>query len=197
MINGEPGFEMLCEIDRWRFIALIMLELQIKKPIPFDVDYLKRKGFDNKRRAISLTIQMLQEFIEVVTEDNSPCNLYNKEEEEYKEDEEEDSENIFYVTQSLKTILPQNINSEILKNCLRDFSKQRTKMKAPLTDRALELLIIKLNDLSNGDINMAIAILDESIMNSWKGVFPLKGKSKSSFESNIEQTIKKYGHKDE
>ena len=65
IINGDPEFEMLCEIDQWRFIKLIMLELQTKKPIPVDEIYLSRKGFDFKKRSMLLTLQMLHSFIEI------------------------------------------------------------------------------------------------------------------------------------
>lgn len=72
MVNADPEFEMLCEIDKWRFIAFIMLELQYQKPIPLDEDYLKRKGFDIKKRSMSLTVEMLHKNIEVVTEGGAP-----------------------------------------------------------------------------------------------------------------------------
>jgi hypothetical protein len=65
-INGDPEFEMLCEIDQWRFFKFVMLELQAKKPIPIDKEWLTKKGFDLKKRPISLTLQMLQGFIEPV-----------------------------------------------------------------------------------------------------------------------------------
>lgn len=68
MLNGDPEFEMLCEIDQWRFLKFIMLEIQAQKPVPIDLDYLKRKGFDDKKRPISLTIKMLHNFIECVTQ---------------------------------------------------------------------------------------------------------------------------------
>ena len=65
MINADPDFEMLCEIDKWRFICFIMLEIQTKKPIPLDDGYLRLKGFDLKKRSMSLTLKMLHNFIEV------------------------------------------------------------------------------------------------------------------------------------
>ena len=74
MINSDPEFEMLHEIDKWRFIAFIMLELQIKKPVPLDETWLGRRGFDFKVRPISLTIQMLHNSVEVVTENHETCN---------------------------------------------------------------------------------------------------------------------------
>lgn len=73
MVNADPEFEMLCEIDKWRFVAFVMLELQYQKPLPLDEAYWKRKGFDLKKRSMSLTIKMLHNSIEVVTEDEIPC----------------------------------------------------------------------------------------------------------------------------
>jgi len=67
MLNADPEFEMLCETDKWRFLAFIMLELQIKKPVPLDESYLVRKGFNFKKRSMSLTLQMLHTLIEIRT----------------------------------------------------------------------------------------------------------------------------------
>lgn len=57
---------------------------------------------------------------------------------------------------------------------LRDFVDMRQTIKAPLTARALELLIGKVNKLSGGDVAKSIAILNQSIENGWKGVYELK-----------------------
>lgn len=54
-----------------------------------------------------------------------------------------------------------------------DYLDMRKKIKSKATDRAIELVIKKLKDLSNGDEDIQIKILEQSIMNSWKGVFPL------------------------
>jgi hypothetical protein len=65
MMNADPEYEMLCEIDKWRFVAFVMLELQCQKPVPIEEGYLTRKGFDLKKRPISLTLQMLHTFLDV------------------------------------------------------------------------------------------------------------------------------------
>lgn len=88
MINADPDFEMLDEIDRWRFLAFVMLELQIKKPVPLNDDYLRRKGFDLKKRPMSLTLKMLHNSLDIVTEDGQ--SLCPREEED--KDKEEDKE---------------------------------------------------------------------------------------------------------
>ncbi len=67
MVTGDPEFEMLNETDQMRFIKFIILELQAKKPIPVDEKYLYTKGFNLKKRPISLTLQMLHNFITIDT----------------------------------------------------------------------------------------------------------------------------------
>ena len=54
-----------------------------------------------------------------------------------------------------------------------DFKEFRKKIKKPMTDRAVELLVDKLNKLASDD-ETKIAILNQSIVNGWQGIFPLK-----------------------
>ena len=52
----------------------------------------------------------------------------------------------------------------------------RISIKAKMTIRALELMLNKLDKLATNDNdNDKIEILNNSIMNSWKGIFELKG----------------------
>lgn len=57
---------------------------------------------------------------------------------------------------------------------LKDYIESRKKLRKPMTDRAMELMLKKLNKLSDGDIGKSIAILEQSVMNGWVGIFPLK-----------------------
>ena len=67
MVQGDPDCEMILdEIDWGRLVKFILLELQAQKPIPLDPDYLKKKNFDLKKRPISLTLQMLHNFLDVI-----------------------------------------------------------------------------------------------------------------------------------
>ena len=70
-------------------------------------------------------------------------------------------------------------NDENLDKAFSDYVAMRKKLKKPMTDRAVELAIKKLNDLSNGDNDIAIKIIEQSIMNSWQGLFPLKEETKT------------------
>lgn len=53
-----------------------------------------------------------------------------------------------------------------------EFRKSK-QMKSPLTEHGIDLLVKKLSSLSP-DIKMQIAILNQSIERSWRGIFPLK-----------------------
>ena len=56
----------------------------------------------------------------------------------------------------------------------------RKDIKKPMTEKAVDLAIKKLTDLSTAplsggmDNELAIQILNQSIFNSWQGLFPLK-----------------------
>ena len=71
-------------------------------------------------------------------------------------------------------------NDEILNKAFSDYVAMRKQIKKPLTDRAVELAMKKLAELSNGDNDMAVKIIEQSIMNSWQGLFPLKDNNSSN-----------------
>ena len=56
---------------------------------------------------------------------------------------------------------------------LKAFIEMRKKIKKPITDYALKLLISKLQKLST-DKDLQNRILEQSILNNWQGVFELK-----------------------
>jgi hypothetical protein len=55
----DHSFARLCEIDKWRFMHFIILEIETKSPVPLDNEYLKRQGFDIKTRCLTSTIRQL------------------------------------------------------------------------------------------------------------------------------------------
>lgn len=54
-----------------------------------------------------------------------------------------------------------------------DYLEFRNKIKKPATIKAQELLLKKLGDLRTAG-NDPVKVLEQSIMNSWQGIFPLK-----------------------
>lgn len=63
--------------------------------------------------------------------------------------------------------------SEALNEAITNFIEFRKKIKKPMTDLAVELLLKELNKLSNSEEEQ-IAIINQSILNGWQGVFALK-----------------------
>jgi hypothetical protein len=64
------------------------------------------------------------------------------------------------------------------------FAEMRAKIRKPLTPRAVDLAIAKLRELSSDssgimDNDKAIDILNQSTLNSWQGLFPLKEEAKT------------------
>jgi hypothetical protein len=66
------------------------------------------------------------------------------------------------------------------------FVEMRKRLHAPLTDRGKVLIFARLNTLRSTDDPGAV--LDQSIMNSWKGVFPLSGNGRRT--SAVEREAK-------
>lgn len=66
------------------------------------------------------------------------------------------------------------IEDEELKNLYYEFIKMRKLIKAPMTDRALITLIDKVNSLEPVSIERRKQLLENSIVNNWKSVYPLK-----------------------
>lgn len=61
-----------------------------------------------------------------------------------------------------------------LDEALSDYASMRTKIKKPLTSKALERAMIKLESLSHGDKDLKIQLLNQSTDNCWIGIFPLR-----------------------
>lgn len=66
------------------------------------------------------------------------------------------------------------IEDEELKELYLEYIKMRKMIKAPMTDRALRTLINKVNTLEPYDIERQKQLLENSIINNWKSVYPLK-----------------------
>ena len=79
------------------------------------------------------------------------------------------------------SVINKNFTDEELKQTVYEFIKMRKAIKKPLTTRGLELMINKLYKLTT-NIDEQIEILNNSIMNNWQGIFPLKQKKLTAEE---------------
>lgn len=68
-----------------------------------------------------------------------------------------------------------------LNDTVIDFIEFRKNIKAPMTDRAVQIMVNKLNSMTD-DRTEKIKILEQSMLNSWKGIFPLKGDSNYGYK---------------
>ena len=65
------------------------------------------------------------------------------------------------------------------------FIDYRKSIKKPMSDRAITLLLGKLNKMSNS-VQEQIEILNQSILNGWQGIFPLKNDSGSGKKASFQ-----------
>lgn len=75
-------------------------------------------------------------------------------------------------------------SNPVLLESLNSFYEYRKKSKKPMTDAAIKLLLKKLNDLASDDETKA-DILNQSILNGWQGIFPIKDGEKVGRSSGV------------
>lgn len=73
---------------------------------------------------------------------------------------------------------------EVFTETLDEFIKMRKAIKKPITEKGVELILDKLNNLSNDNMDIKISILNQSIENSWQGVFELKQNNTTQYKSD-------------
>ena len=71
------------------------------------------------------------------------------------------------------SVINENFTDEELKQTIYEFIKMRKAIKKPMTTRALELLIEKLNKMASNE-KEKIAILNQSIEHCWQTIYALK-----------------------
>lgn len=64
-------------------------------------------------------------------------------------------------------------NHDLL-SALKEWQEMRIRMKKPLTEKAAELNLKDLQQLSGGDEKMMVAIISQSIKRGWQGFYALK-----------------------
>lgn len=64
-------------------------------------------------------------------------------------------------------------NHDLL-SALKEWQEMRIRMKKPLTEKAAELNLKDLQQLSGGDEQMMVAIVSQSIKRGWQGFYALK-----------------------
>lgn len=129
-----------------------------------------------------------------ITTNKNDKNIKN-EKNKIKEKEKKETE--------IDKIIKNNFTDKELIETIYEFIKMRKSIKKPLTTRGLELMIKNLNKLSTNK-DEQIEILNNSIMNNWQGVYPLKennsfknNKKEETFEEQVERYKREWGLEDE
>ena len=97
----------------------------------------------------------------------------------------------------LDKIIEAYTENDLLVEALKDFIKMRKAIKRPLTDRAMKGILNKLNSYGRDDLEK-IEVLENSIVNCWQGIFPLKevptmgGKRNNGFNGSVCNSNKNY-----
>lgn len=81
--------------------------------------------------------------------------------------------------ENFDSIIQKSTESTELREALVEFVKFRKLIKKPMTNKALELIIAKLNKLGASD-RERVAIINQSIERGWAGVFSLKDEEPQS-----------------
>lgn len=81
--------------------------------------------------------------------------------------------------ENFDSIIQKSTESTELRDSLIEFVKFRKLIKKPMTNKALELIIAKLNKLGATD-KERVAIINQSIERGWAGVFSLKDEEAQS-----------------
>ena len=143
-------------VSRW------VSQLVDKGFIRIEIIYKKNtKEVQERRLYLSFNIPMDKNDVGGIDKNDVDNNTsFNKKKERKKEETYND-------------IISSYTDNEDLKDALIEFIKMRKNIKSPMTNRALKLLLTSLDKLSNNETTK-IDILNQSILNNWKGVFPLK-----------------------
>ena len=81
--------------------------------------------------------------------------------------------------ENFDSIIEKSTESTELRDAIIEFVKFRKLIKKPMTNKALELIIAKLNKLGETD-KERVAIINQSIERGWAGVFSLKDEESQS-----------------
>lgn len=182
MLAAEFGFDIyLIELALATFVKLNMIQLE--EHIIKIAGWEEHQNIDGLDRIREQTRKRVAKYRE--NQKQLPCNVtgndtvtegnaIEKEREEEREEEKEEDKNNKKKKKSEFDIFIEEYTENLkLKETIYEFIKMRKAIKAPMTSNALKLMLRKLDNISNND-DEKIEIINNSILNSWKGIFPLK-----------------------
>lgn len=117
---------------------------------------------------------------------NSKPNVRQADKEEEIDIEEDKKKNKEHKKEQKKEVKSYSDDPD-MNQAILSFVEFRKSIKKPMTDRAVDLLIKKLNEMTIS-IPEQIEILNQSIMNGWQSVYPLKDQKANNNQIYRKQT---------
>lgn len=191
MIDNATGWkEWFTESDYWLGYAV---GIKRHETIVSALNLLKQKGFIDFERGIKRNqptkykIIVLNNSIEHSTKDSTEDSTITSTKDSTKTSTKDSTKHsdILKHKQETKTktnnkgatrqdVFDSSSETEEVKKALKDFADMRTKARSPMTDRAKEILLNKLNDMAGNDNALKVKLLEQSIERGWKTVYALK-----------------------
>jgi hypothetical protein len=94
-------------------------------------------------------------------------------------------------TESFDSIIDGYTDNQELKEALIEFIKMRQRIRKPMTNYALSLMLKKLDKLGSTTKNKT-NVLNQSIVNGWQDVYPLKQNGQRNGQRQIDQWDDRY-----
>lgn len=170
--NGEIPISIRELMKRWGwsntkvtgFIKIITekgigkTEKRQKKDSKKDAVFLVNTGFLDNGKDTKKDRKKTEKRQELITEKDS-------EEQENREEQKNKKEQMYYP------------NDEKLNQAFSDFVRMRKDIKKPMTERAISIAINRLKELSGNDNDLALQIIEQSILCNWQSFYELKNNS--------------------
>lgn len=166
-------------------ISQIIQSLQRKNYITINYEYngkeivkrylhINRPPYPPKEGMLKINIGMLKNEIEVCQFDKGGYVKKLKDNNTYINNTNNNNNKERKKETNYDKIINSMVEDEEIKNSIYEFIKMRKLIKKPMTDRALTMLINKLEKLSS-DKDIQIKILEKSILKNWTDIYELKG----------------------
>jgi len=102
--------------------------------------------------------------------------------EQMKNNNKKDNKDKKDKNKTYREILSEHTRNEKLISTFEDYKDMRIKLKSPMTIRAWNLLLDKMDKLAPDD-EEKIKLLEQSIMNGWKSVYPMRTQNKTQSDN--------------
>lgn len=90
---------------------------------------------------------------------------------------------------TLSNVIDTYTSDDDVKDAIKSFIEMRKLIKKPLTEKALQMMLTKLDTLASSKQDK-IDIINQSVLNSWQSVYPLK----TDIQKNTKAQIKEHDY---